>query len=88
MRERQEEGDGASNEGTWRPLGVRDPEVFFCGLRRADEVCGWMCGWILPAISEKRPITSHSVLFELNSKNTLSVLNLVRSNTKFLIGFG
>ena len=64
--------DGSRYEGTG-PLGVRDPEVFFCGLRRSDEVCGWMCGWILPAISEKRPITSHSVLFELSSKITLSV---------------
>ena len=60
--------DGSRYEGTGL-LGVRDPEVFFCGLRRSDEVGGW----ILPAISEKRPITSHSVLFELNSKNTLSV---------------
>jgi len=56
-----------------RDLWGENPGVFFLGFRRSYEVCGWMCGWILSAISEKRPKTSHKVLFELNSRNTLSV---------------
>ena len=56
-----------------RDLWGENPGVFFCGFRRSYEVCGW----IWPAISEKRPITSHKVLFELNSRNTLSVFTVI-----------
>ena len=47
----------------------------FCGLRRSYEVCGW----ILPAISEKRPIASY-VNSNLRTPSTILLLSTKTSD--------
>ena len=58
-----------------RDLWGENPGVFFCGLRRSYEVCGS----ILPAISEKRPIASY-VNSNLRTPSTFLLLSTKTSD--------
>ena len=70
MRELQEEGDGASNEGTWRPLRVGNLRGLFLWSQEVLRSV-WVDVWVDNACDFRK--ASHSVLFEINSENTLSV---------------
>ena len=67
-------GRQARGRNLW---GVGTPEVFLWSPRQSYAVCGWKCGWKFETISEKGPEPFQEVLSDLNSTDTLSVLNKV-----------